>query len=70
MKKYFFVSFNYFIEKRHVGCGGLIVVCSCSLERIGEALLDYYNGFASNKGDKGIITGLTGLDRQTAAELS
>ena len=70
MKKYFFVSFKSYYEKKHVGGGGLIVICSCSIERIEEALIDYYNKNAGHKADKVIITAITVLDRQTAAQLS
>ena len=70
MKKYFFVAFKSYYEKKHVGGGGLIVICSCSIERIDEALIDYYNKNAGHKADKVIITAITVLDRQTAAQLS
>ena len=70
MNKYFFVSFKSYYEKKHVGGGGLIVICSCSIERIDEALIDYYNKNAGHKADKVIITAITVLDRQTAAQLS
>ena len=70
MNKYFFVSFKSYYEKKHVGGGSLIVICSCSIERIDEALIDYYNKNAGHKADKVIITAITVLDRQTAAQLS
>lgn len=70
MKKYFFVSFKAFDEKKHVGGCSVIVICSCSIERIEEALLDDYNKRASHKADKVIITSLIVLDKQTAAQLS
>lgn len=70
MKKYFFVAFNTFSGKYHEGGGGYVVGCSCSIERMDEALLDYYNGHASHKADKVVITSLTVLDKQTAAQLS
>ena len=70
MNKYFFVSFKSYYEKKHVGGGGLIVICSCSIERIYEALIDYYNKNAGHNADKVIITAITVLDRQTAAQLS
>ena len=70
MNKYFFVSFKSYYEKKHLGGGGLIVICSCSIERIDEALIDYYNKNAGHKADKVIITAITVLDRQTAAQLS
>ena len=70
MNKYFFVSFKSYYEKKHVGGGGLIVICSCSIERIDESLIDYYNKNAGHKADKVIITAITVLDKQTAAQLS
>ena len=70
MKKYFFVSFQLFYEKKQVGYGGFVVVCSCCFERIVEALLDDYNKYAEHKSDKVIINALTVLDKQTAAQLS
>ena len=70
MNKYFFVSFKSYCEKKHVGGGGLIVICSCSIERIYEALIDYYNKNAGHKANNVIITAITVLDRQTAAQLS
>ena len=70
MKKYFFVAFKSYYEKKHVGGGCLIVICSCSIERIYEVLIDYYNKNAGHKADKVIITAITVLDRQTAAQLS
>ena len=70
MNKYFFVSFKSYYEKKHIGGGGLIVICSCSIERIDEALIDYYNKNAGHKADKVIITAITVLDKQTAAQLS
>ena len=70
MNKYFFVSFKSYYEKKYVGGGSLIVICSCSIERIDEALIDYYNKNAGHKADKVIITAITVLDKQTAAQLS
>lgn len=70
MKKYFFVAFKTFNGKYHEGGGGYVVGCSCSIERMDEALLDYYNGHASHKADKVVITSLTVLDKKTAAQLS
>lgn len=70
MKKYFFVSFNAFSGKYHEGGGGLVVGCSCGIERMDEALLDYYNGHARHKATMVVITSLTVLDKQTASQLS
>ena len=70
MKKYFFVAFNAFNGKNKVGCGGLVVVCSCDHKRMVEALLEHYNKHAEHKADKVITTALTFLDKQTAAQLS
>ena len=70
MKKYFFVAFKTFNGKDHAGGGSFVVVCSCSLEQIEEALLNYYNENARHKADKVVITSLTILDKQTAAQLS
>lgn len=70
MEKYFFVAFKAFKGKYHEGGGGYVVGCSCSIERMDEALLDYYNGHASHKADKIVITSLTVLDKKTAAQLS
>ena len=70
MKKYFFVTFKAFNGKNNVGCGGLVVVCSCDHKRMVEALLEHYNKHAENKADKVITTALTFLDKQTAAQLS
>ena len=70
MKKYFFVAFKAYKGKDHAGGGGILVVCSCSLERMEEALLDYYNENAGHKADKVVLTALTVLDKQTAAQLS
>ena len=70
MKKYFFITFKAFNGKGEVGVGGLVVVCSCSHKRMVEALLDYYNKHAEHKADKVVITALTVLDKQTAAQLS
>ena len=70
MKKYFFVAFNTFLGKDHAGGGGMVLVCSCSLERMEEALLDYYNENAGHKAEKVIITSLTVLDKQTASLLT
>ena len=70
MKKYFFVAFKAFKGKYHEGGGGYVVGCSCSIERMDEVLLDYYNGHASHKADKIVITSMTVLDKQTAAQLS
>ena len=57
---------------RSIGFGGLIVVCSCSFERIGHAILNYYNECVNEeyKADNVCITTLTVLDKQTAAQLS
>lgn len=70
MKKYFFVAFKAYKGKDHAGGGGILVVCSCSLERMEEALLGYYNENAGHKADKVVLTALTVLDKQTAAQLS
>lgn len=70
MKKYFFVAFNTFSGKYHEGGGGLVVGCSCNIERMDEALLDYYNGHATHKATNAVITSITVLDKQTAAQLS
>ena len=72
MKKYFFVSFKSFSEKRYVGCGGFVVVCSCCFARILGAIINYCNMFApeTNKIDEVCVTALTVLDKQTAAQLS
>ncbi len=70
MKKYFFVAFKAYKGKYHAGGGGILVVCSCSLERMEEALLEYYNENAGHKADKVVLTALTVLDKQTAAQLS
>ena len=70
MKKYFFVAFNAFNGKNKVGCGGLVVVCSCDHKRMVEALLEHYNKHAEHKADKVITTALTFLDKQTAEQLS
>ena len=70
MKKYFFVAFQLFYGKKQVGYGGFVVVCSCRFERIVEELLDDYNKHAECKANKVIITALTVLDKQTAAQLS
>lgn len=70
MEKYFFVAFKAFNGKNNVGCGGLIVVCSCDHKRMVEALLEHYNKHAEYKADKIITTALTFLDKQTASQLS
>ena len=72
MKKYFFVAFKAACVKRVVGGGSILLVCSCGMKRMDEVLLDYYNKRASfgNMADKVIITELTVLDKQTAAQLS
>ena len=70
MKKYFFVAFKAFNGKNNVGCGGLIVVCSCDHKRMVEALLEHYNKHAEYKADKVITNALTFLDKQTASQLS
>ena len=70
MKKYFFVAFQLFYGKKQVGYGGFVVVCSCCFERIVEELLDDYNKHAEHNANKVIITALTVLDKQTAAQLS
>lgn len=70
MKKYFFISFKAFNEEREVGVGWFVVVCSCCFKRIYEALINHYNGSASHKADKVVITSLTVLDKKTAAQLS
>ena len=70
MKKYFFVAFKAYKGKDHAGGGGILVVCSCSLEHMEEALLNYYNENAGHKADKVVLTALTVLDKQTAAQLS
>ena len=48
------------------------MVCSCSFERIGHAILNYYNECVNEeyKADNVCITTLTVLDKQTAAQLS
>ena len=72
MKKYFFVGFKSTCVKRVVGGGSILLVCSCGTRRMDEVLLDYYNKRASfgNMADKVVITALTVLDKQTAAQLS
>ena len=70
MKKYFFVAFNAFNGKNKVGCGWFVIVCSCCLGRMYEAILNYYNKNAPQKADAITITSLTVLDKQTAAQLS
>lgn len=72
MKKYFFVAFKATCVKRVVGGGSILVVCSCGIRRMDEVLLDYYNKRASfgNMADKVVITSITALDKQTAAQLS
>lgn len=72
MKKYFFIAFKSFSEKRYIGCGGFVVVCSCCFEKMHYAILNYCNMFApeTNKVDEICITSLTVLDKQTAAQLS
>lgn len=70
MKKYFFVSFNAINGTRTVGGGGLIVGCSCGFDKIGEHLLNYYNGRAINEANDICVTSINVLDKQTAAQLS
>ena len=70
MKKYFFISYKAINEKREVGCGWLVVVCSCCLERMYDAIIDYYNERAKYKANSITITALTILDKHTAAQLS
>ena len=72
MKKYFFVAFKATCVKLVVGGGSILLVCSCGIRRMDEVLLDYYNKRASfgNMADKVVITSLTVLDKQTAAQLS
>lgn len=70
MKKYFFISFKSFKEEREVGVGWFVVVCSCSFKRIYESLLSHYNEHADYKADNAIVTSITVLDKQTAAQLS
>ena len=70
MKKYFFISFKAFCEKKHVGGGSIVVVGSCSIERMEEVLLEDYNKDATRKADKVIIISLTILDKKTAEQLS
>lgn len=72
VKKYFFVAFKAANGTRVVGGGSILVVCSCGIKRMDEVLLDYYNKRASfgNMADKLVITSLTVLDKQTAAQLS
>ena len=70
MEKYFFVAFKTFNGKYHEGGGGIVVGCSCSIERMDEALLEYYNQQAAHNVDNVVITSLTVLDKQTAAQLS
>lgn len=72
MKKYFFVAFKAANGTRVVGSGSILLVCSCGIRRMYEVLLDYYNKRASfgNMADKVVITSLTILDKQTAAQLS
>ena len=70
MKKYFFVAFKTFSGKERAGGDRIVVGCSYSIERMDEALLEYYNEHASHKADKAVITSLTLLDKQTAAQLS
>ena len=72
MKKYFFVAFKATCVNRVVGGCSILLVCSCGIRRMDEVLLDYYNKRASfgNMADKVVITSLTVLDKQTAAQLS
>lgn len=72
MKKYFFVAFKAANGTRVVGGGSILLVCSCGIRRMDEVLLDYYNKHASfgNMAEKVVITSLTVLDKQTAAQLS
>ena len=70
MKKYFFIAFKAFNEKGEVGCGWLVVVCSCCLGRMYKAILNCYNKNAPQNADSITITSLTVLDKQTAAQLS
>lgn len=72
MKKYFFISFKAFNEKGEVGSGWLVIVCSCCLELMYDAIIDYYNKHSSfeNKANQVTLTALTVLDKHTAAQLS
>lgn len=72
MKKYFFVAFKAFNEKGEVGSGWIVVVCSCCIKRMYDAIIDYYNEHSSfeNKANNVTFTALTVLDKQTAAQLS
>ena len=68
----FFISFIAYKDECTVGIGGLVVVCSCGLERIRKAILDYNNSECEEKykADTIIITSLTVLDPLTAVQLT
>ena len=70
MKKYFFVAFKATNEMGIVGCGGMVVVCSCSFQQMYQDLLFHFNGLTEFKANSIVITALTVLDKQTAAQLS
>ena len=70
IKKYFFILFKAFCEKKHVGGGSIVGVCSCSIDRMEEVLLEDYNKDATRKADKVSITSPTILDKKTAEQLS
>ena len=68
----FFISFQAFQKTNCVGVGGIVVVCSCGLGRIREAILDFNNSKCDekHKADTIIITSLTILDPLTAVQLT
>lgn len=68
----FFISFQAFQKTNCVGVGGIVVVCSCGLGRIREAILDFNNSKCDEKckADTIIITSLTILDPLTAVQLT
>ena len=68
----FFISYIAYKDKRSVGIGGLVVVCSCGLGGIRKAILDYNNSHCEEKykADTIIITSLSILDPLTAVQLT
>ena len=70
----FFISYQAYKGFQQIGVGEYIVYCSCGLEGIRHAVLEWFNTRAKDYGnyeaDNIVITSLTVLDPLSAVQLA
>lgn len=70
----YYISYQAIKGLTLIGLGGILVHCSCGLEGIRQAVLEWHNTYCKHpdniKADGIIITSLTVLDPTSAAQLA